>query len=141
MATYQVSETPTPYTKPDRPKVEGPNDVYTLCRHIAGRRQEEVHVLLLNARHHLIKRSLVVRGGLNSASVEPRELFREAVRASAAGLVVVHNHPSGDPEPSEDDVRLTRRLKDAAELLGITLLDHLVVSKGGYVSLREHGLI
>lgn len=140
MATYQVSETPTPYTKPDRPKVEGPSDVYALCRHIAGRRQEEVHVLLLNARHHLIKRSLVVRGGLNSASVEPRELFREAVRASAAGIVVVHNHPSGDPEPSEDDIRLTRRLKNAAELLGISLLDHLVISKGGYVSLREHGL-
>ena len=140
MATYQVSETPTPYTKPTRPTVQGPEDLFTLCRHIAARRQEEIHVLLVNARHHLIKRSIVVRGGLNSASVEPRELFREAVRASAAGLVVVHNHPSGDPEPSEDDVRLTRRLKDAGQLLGITLLDHLVVSKGGYVSLREHGL-
>jgi DNA repair protein RadC len=61
VATYQVSETPTPYTKPTRPKVEGPQDVFDLCKHIAARRQEEVHVLLVNARHHLIKRSLVVR--------------------------------------------------------------------------------
>ena len=140
MASYRVSETPEPYTKPNRPKVEGPKDVFNLCRRIASRRQEEIHVLLLNTRHHLIKRSLVVRGGLNSAAVEPRELFREAVKASAAGIVLVHNHPSGDPEPSEDDVRLTRRLDEAGKLLGIAVLDHLVVSKGGYVSLREHGL-
>lgn len=136
---YQVGETPKPYNKPEGPTIDGPEAVYDVTQHLASRRQEEIHVLLLNARHHLIRRSLVVRGGLNAASVEPREIFRAAVKVSAAAIVMVHNHPSGDPEPSEDDIRLTRRLKDAGQLLGIPLLDHLVVSKGGYVSLREHG--
>jgi len=138
---YRVSETPAPYTKPDRPKVESPEAVYTLCKRLSTRKQEEIHVLLLDARHALIKRLCVARGGLNAANVEPRELFRNAVKCSAAAVIVVHNHPSGDPDPSSEDRRLTSRLHKAGELLGITVLDHLVIAKGGYVSVRERGFL
>jgi DNA repair protein RadC len=80
-------------------------------------------------------------GTLTASLVHPREVFGPAIRARAAALVVVHNHPSGDPEPSPEDCALTERLKDGARLLGVDLLDHVVVARGGYVSFRERGAL
>jgi DNA repair protein RadC len=80
-------------------------------------------------------------GSLSASIVHPREVFQPAVAASAAGLIVAHNHPSGDPEPSPEDVAVTRRLREAGELLGIELVDHVVVAGRGYVSLKARGCI
>ena len=104
---------------------------------LRGLEQETFHALLLDARHRLLHRVLVSAGTLTTSLVHPREVFREAIRRSAAALVVVHNHPSGDPEPSQEDRAVTRRLIEVGELLGIPLLDHVVVGDDRWVSLRE----
>jgi DNA repair protein RadC len=83
----------------------------------------------------------VAVGGLNSSGVEPREVFKSAVRQSAAAVILVHNHPSGDPTPSREDVALTRRLLQAGELLGIEILDHLIIGDNKYVSLKAEQLL
>lgn len=82
---------------------------------------------------------MVSRGSLNASIVHPREVFRPAILGSAASVILVHNHPSGDPEPSEEDLSITRRLAQVGELLGIPVLDHVVVGKRGFVSLRARG--
>lgn len=84
---------------------------------------------------------LVSRGSLNASIVHPREVFRPAIVGSAASIILVHNHPSGDPEPSEEDLAITRRLVQVGELHGIPVLDHVVVAKAGFVSLRARGHI
>ena len=103
--------------------------------------QEVFLVVAVNARHRATRVIEVSRGTLSSVNVHPREVFRELVRGVAAAFFVVYNHPSGDPEPSADDLKLTRRLHEAGELLGIPLLDHLVITDGAYVSLAEQGRI
>ena len=124
---------------PVRP-VRGSRDVVELCASLATEPVEVFQVVLLDARHDAIGVEEVSRGTLQWAVVHPREVFQPAVLARAAAVVVVHNHPSGDPEPSADDVAVTKRLVAAGELLGIPLLDHVIVARGGrFVSLREQG--
>ena len=98
-------------------------------------------MLLLNARHEVTCKETVSIGSLNASIVHPREVFKPAVLASAASIVLVHNHPSGDPEPSEEDVSITKRLVDAGELLGIGVLDHVIVAERGVVSFRSRKLL
>ena len=101
--------------------------------------QREVFIaLLLNARNEVIREITVAVGCLTASLVHPRELFQPAVRDSAAAVILVHNHPSGDPTPSPEDVQLTERLVEAGRILGIRVLDHVVVAQGGYASLMEH---
>ncbi len=104
---------------------------------IRGLQRETFHALLLDGKHRLQRRHRVSEGTLTSSLVHPREVFGPALRESAAALIVVHNHPSGDPEPSAEDVAVTRRLIEAGQLLGVPLLDHVVVAAEGYVSIRE----
>ena len=94
----------------------------------------------LDVKNRLLSRELVSIGHLSSALVHPREVFKGAILANAASVCLVHNHPSGDPEPSREDLELTRRLMRAGELLGIPVLDHVVVAEGGYCSIAERGL-
>ena len=101
--------------------------------------QEEFVVVLLDRKQRVLKVVEVSRGTLDSSIVHPREVFREAIREAACSVLCVHNHPSGDPEPSVEDHYLTRRLAAGAELLGLTLLDHVIVCRGGYHSFQEHG--
>jgi DNA repair protein RadC len=104
--------------------------------------QEQTGALYLNARNRLIRHDPdIYRGTLDRAVVEPREILKRALLCNAAGLILHHNHPSGDPMPSREDREFTRRLKSAAESLGIRLLDHLVVSAAGTVSFLEAGLL
>lgn len=120
--------------------VRGPDDVVALVgRKLRVQSREHFVVLLLNARHECLAVETVSIGSLNASIVHPREVFRPAVIASAASIIVAHNHPSGDPEPSEEDLAITRRLAQAGELLGIGLLDHVVIADRGAVSLRERG--
>lgn len=118
----------------------GPEDV---ARHFLprlGRRdRESFHVLLLDGRHRLLAEEEVSVGTLTASLVHPREVFRGAIRAAAASIVLVHNHPSGDPSPSGEDRAVTRRLAEAGQLLGIEVVDHLVVARGGHFSFREAG--
>ena len=99
--------------------------------------RESFHVLLLDGRHRLIGLEAVSIGTLTASLVHPREVFREAIRRAAAAMLLVHNHPSGDPVPSIEDRDVTRRLQAAGELLGIRVLDHVIVAEEGYYSFRE----
>ena len=103
---------------------------------LKGKKKEHFLALLLDTRNRLIRTSTVSMGSLDSSVVHPREVFKEAISASAASVIFVHNHPSGDPEPSEDDIELTRRLVEAGKLLGILVLDHIIVGDGNYMSLK-----
>jgi len=104
---------------------------------LRGLAKETFHVLLLDGRHRLIDVQRVSEGTLTTSLVHPREVFVHAIRASAAAVLVVHNHPSGDPEPSPQDLEVTRRLLRCGRLLGVPLLDHVVVGDGCHVSIRE----
>lgn len=102
--------------------------------------REQFRVLLLNTKRRLLGWEVVAVGGLDEVPVHPREVFKPAIRRSAAAVVLGHNHPSGDPEPSQADVALTRRLVAAGRVLGVAVLDHVVVARRGCVSLRARGL-
>jgi DNA repair protein RadC len=127
----------------ERPVVTTPEDVVRLCAtQLRGLDREHFWALVLSTKNRLLRMTEVSVGSLNASIVHPRELFKEAVRVSAASIVVVHNHPSGDPTPSGADLQLTRRLAKAGEVLGIELLDHVVIGDGGaHVSLREMGVL
>ena len=126
-----------------RPTIAGPEDVVRLCGpQLRGSDREHFWALALNTKNQLLKTIEVSVGSLNASIVHPRELFKDAVRASAASVVVVHNHPSGDPTPSGADIQLTRRLVKAGDVLGIEVLDHVVIGDSGqHASLRDLGLI
>jgi DNA repair protein RadC len=100
---------------------------------------EQFGVVMLDTRNHVLRIKIVSMGSLDQTVVYPREVFREAAGASAAAIVLFHNHPSGDPTPSPDDVALTRRLADAGEIMGIEVLDHLILGDGRFFSMREAG--
>lgn len=107
----------------------------------AHERVECFGVVLLDARNRYLARHELSRGGWSASVVRPREVFRQALLAAAPALVLFHNHPSGDPTPSREDVAITGQLRDAGELLGIRVLDHLIVGSEGFVSLRERGVL
>jgi DNA repair protein RadC len=116
-------------------------DARTVHAHFLGRlpqlEREVFHALLLDGRNRLRAEVRVSEGTLTTALVHPREVFAPAIRLGAAALVLAHNHPSGDPTPSSEDVVLTERLRQAGELIGIRVLDHVVIGQAGYVSLAE----
>ena len=122
--------------------IRGPEDVH---RHFHPRlrhaSREQFLVVLLDGRHRLIRHETVSEGTLTASLVHPREVFRPALRAAAAALILVHNHPSGDPAPSPEDRQVTARLVQAGEILGVRVLDHVIVAERGYTSLREEGVI
>lgn len=109
--------------------------------HFQGLDRECFLALLLNAKNGVLAVETVSVGILNSSLVHPRELFKAAIAHSAAGIVIAHNHPSGDPTPSPEDILLTKRLMEAGKLMGIEIIDHVVVGGGRWVSLKEEGLI
>ncbi len=119
-----------------------PDDVVALIgRKLRVETREHFLVLLMNARHECTAVESVSIGSLNASIVHPREVLRPAVLAASASIIVAHNHPSGDPEPSEEDLSITRRLAQVGELLGIGLLDHVIIASRGVVSLRERRLV
>jgi DNA repair protein RadC len=122
--------------------IRGPGDVFAhfhpslrLVPH------EKFIALLLDGRHRVLREEVVSQGTLTASLVHPREVFRPALRESAAALILVHNHPSGDPTPSAEDREVTRRLVRAGELLGVRIIDHVVVAERGFCSLKEEGML
>ncbi|MGH3055634.1 MAG: RadC family protein [Gaiellaceae bacterium] len=124
-----------------RTPIRGPEDVRPHVRDLLRARKEHFVVLLLNARHEMEARETVSIGSLNASIVHPREVFLPAILHSAASVVLVHNHPSGDPEPSEEDLSITRRLVQVGDLVGIGVLDHVIVAERGVVSLRARQML
>lgn len=110
-----------------------------LVPEFGSRPVEQFGVILLDAKHRVLRTTLLSVGTLDASIVHPREVFREAASGGAAAIVVFHNHPSGDPTPSADDVALTKRLVTAGEVMGITVLDHVIVAENAYASLQERG--
>jgi DNA repair protein RadC len=126
---------------PERPMISSPADVDRLLRgRIANLDRENFVVVLLNTKNEVIGTPLVSVGTLSASLVHPREVFKPAIRASAASVVLAHNHPSGKVEPSREDREVTRRLGESAGILGIEVLDHVIVGDG-YYSMKEHGML
>ncbi len=131
-------------TKPKQRKinVSSPREVaYLFIEKMRYFKKEFFKVLLLNTKNEIIMIDEVSVGNLNSAIVHPREVFTNAVRKSASSVILVHNHPSGNPNPSSEDVETTKRLVEAGRILGIEVLDHLIIGDGEYFSLRESSMI
>jgi DNA repair protein RadC len=118
--------------------IRGPADVFArMGPRLRAAPQEEFHALLLNSRHRVVRELLLTRGILDTALIHPREVFRPAVGEGAAGIILVHNHPSGDPTPSAEDRAVTRQLVEAGRVLGIPILDHVVIGSSSYASLGD----
>ncbi len=120
--------------------VRNPEDAAVILREVIGDRDRETFaVLLLDTKHRVVAVHIASIGSLDSAPVHPREIFKAAILANARAVILSHNHPSGDPEPSQHDVRITRLLVEAGRLLDIPVLDHIIVGDGTHVSLRVRG--
>lgn len=128
--------------RPDnRPLLRDPDEVAALCRPLVTRSREHLLVLCVDAHTRLIARETVAVGSLNVARATPRDVFVPALKRDAAGVLLVHNHPSGCAEPSADDIQFTRSVLRAGEFLGIPCWDHVVVAQDGHVSIRARGVI
>jgi DNA repair protein RadC len=128
----------------EAPPLKSPDDVRDLMvNHLDLENCDREHfvVAYLNRKGYLNAVHVVSIGGLHSSIVHPREVFKPAFETSSASIILAHNHPSGDPTPSQEDIEITRRLIEAGNILGITVLDHIVIGSGRYVSLKNRGLI
>jgi DNA repair protein RadC len=126
-------------------RVVTPEDAYETCKDLGELAQEVFLVLSLDTKNRLIERGLVTVGIIDASLVHPREVFRQAIQSSAAAVVLVHNHPSGDPTPSAEDIRITRQLIVGGRIIDIRVLDHVVVGRPldgrpGFMSMRESGV-
>ncbi|MBX7138794.1 MAG: DNA repair protein RadC [Oligoflexia bacterium] len=125
--------------RPEGVKIKEPGDVVPLVQHLADRKQEHFTCTTLNGAHEVIKTRIVTIGLVNAAQVHPREVYSDAIADRAVAVIVAHNHPSGQLEPSSADLEVTQRLSAAGEILGIRLLDHLIFSRAGFYSFQQHG--
>lgn len=137
-----LSESEAANYQPASPHIANASDVIRFCEShfkdlIQRGLQEELHVLTLNGNHRVIRSHQVTVGLLNSTQVHPREVFRPAILDAAASIILVHNHPSGSPKPSAEDVKVTKEIESVGKLIGIKLLDHVVVAREGCTSIIE----
>ena len=123
------------------PVIKSVEDVVAQSVYMRNKKREHFQVLFLNARNEMVFKRHMFVGTLNANLVHPREIFEEAVKQQAASLILVHNHPSSDPEPSEDDITVTKRLVEAGKIMGIEILDHIIIAKGKVFSFKDKGLI
>ncbi len=125
----------------ERPAIHSPAEAAELVQYeMSALEQEELRVILLDTRNRVRHIESVYRGSVNSSQVRVAEIFKSAIRRNATNIIVIHNHPSGDPTPSPDDIAITRAILQAGELLDVKLLDHIIVGSGRFVSLKERGL-
>ncbi len=124
--------------------IKSPCDVAALAREVLGMHEmaeENFIILCLNTKNKIAGVHTVSIGSLNASIVHPREVFKAALLNNASGIICLHNHPSGDPEPSRDDIDTTHRLVNAGNILGIKVLDHIIIGDGRYISLKEQGMM
>lgn len=134
----QIISSPSPLVS----KIRSPMDVYKLLepefRHL---KQEQFICLFLNTKNGVMSKEVISIGSLNACIVHPREVFRMAIKRSCASIICAHNHPSGNPNPSQEDISITKRLVEAGTIIGIEMLDHVVIGNNKYSSLKEQGLM
>jgi DNA repair protein RadC len=137
-AAFELSKRLEGYPERAKVVIKSPEDVVGQVRSkLKGKKREHFLTLLLDTRNQLIGVASISIGSLDSSIVHPREVFKEAISASAASVIFVHNHPSGDPQPSEDDIKLTQRLVEAGKIVGIEVLDHIIVGDQAYLSMKS----
>jgi len=130
------------FTYPEREQVSCPDDVAAVLRaYFIDKDREEFLIVLLDTANTMIGLSRISIGGLASSIVEPRAVFRTAILSNAAAIILAHNHPSGNPEPSREDIRITRQLVEAGKLMGVPVHDHLIIADAGHTSFAERGLM
>lgn len=144
-AAFKLGEKALTTHKKYNQKIEGPEDIYNLLKSdLVGKKKEHFLILCMTSRNYLgnlIKIGKISVGSLNSNVVHPREVFGEAIGADAASIILAHNHPSNDPEPSEDDLKITKRLVEAGKILGIEVTDHVIVVEDKYFSFAKNNLL
>jgi DNA repair protein RadC len=138
--TLTIHEVPSDYIN-GRTRITSSKEVFELFRFLANETKEHFLALHLDSKNRVLCIDQVSTGSLNATVVHPRELFKGCLLSSAAAVLFLHNHPSGDPEPSREDLELTTRLKEGGELLGIRVLDHIIIGSGRYISLADQGLV
>jgi DNA repair protein RadC len=141
-AAFELGRRLDSYPVKDKRAIRSPEDALQEVKaKLKGKKKEHFLAILLDTRNQVIGIAPISVGSLDSSVVHPREVFREALAASAASVIFVHNHPSGDPSPSEDDIKLTQRLVEAGKIMGVEVLDHVVVADSAYASLKGMGSI
>lgn len=142
LSALEIGKRLSQYKPSERYVIRSPEDgADYLMEELRNLNQEHFVVIFLNTKNQIIHRQTIFIGSLNASIVHPREVFREAVKRSAASIIVAHNHPSGDPTPSQEDIHVTRRLAESGKMIGIELLDHLVIGDRKFVSLKEKGYL
>ena len=127
-----------------RKKIQSPNDIFNIAQnviHANEHAEENLWLITLDTKNNITGIFTVSTGSLNSSIVHPREIFKRAVLQNAASIIICHNHPSGDPAPSQEDINITKRIYDAGKILGIELLDHIIIGDNKYTSLKERGIL
>lgn len=138
-AAFEIGRRIAAGARPQRIAVLSPNAIAERYIHLLETvKQEEFRVILLDTANTIIGEQVVTRGSLNMSVVHPREVFKKAIANSAAGIIVLHNHPSGNPSPSEEDRQITKTLSEAGKIIGIQLLDHIIIAGRNYYSFIEH---
>lgn len=127
--------------KVDDDKIQSPKDAYALCKDMISEDQEILRLFCLNSKNKIITVKDLFKGGIASSLVDVRILLKEALRTSCASILIAHNHPSGDPQPSKEDIQITQRVAQSCRIMGINFLDHIVVGDEEYVSLKEKCII
>ena len=125
----------------DKTKIQNVDDIIELANEIRGKKQEHFLTLTLSGSGSLIEKRVVFKGTINQSIIHPREIFADAISDRAAGIVFVHNHPENDPEPSHEDIAITKRLVEVAQLVGIQIIDHVIVTEDEYFSFQAEGLL
>lgn len=123
-------------------KIQSPNDIFNIAQNVIRGNEyaeENLWLITLDTKNNITGIFTVSTGSLNSSIVHPREIFKRAVLQNAASIIICHNHPSGDPTPSQEDINITKRIYDAGKILGIELLDHIIIGDNKYTSLKEKG--
>ncbi len=126
------------------PVIKSPAEVYQVAHQLLAlheKPQEHFCILCLNTKNKIVGVHTISIGCLNATIVHPREVFKAALLNNASGIICLHNHPSGDPEPSREDIKITKQLVEAGEIIGITVLDHVIIGEQGYISMKEKGLM
>lgn len=142
IAIGELSKRFKSYKAGEQYKINQPKDVASLVmEEMKSFKEEHLRVVMLNTKNIVISSKDVSIGSLNSSIVHPREIFAEAIKKNSASIVICHNHPSGDPTPSSEDIQVTHRIKECGKLLGIDLLDHIIIGDGIYVSLKEKDIL
>ncbi len=141
-AVFELARRLETFVEEPKRKVRSPKDVYTLMYpKMREQKKEKFITLYLDTKNQILKEETVSIGSLNASIVHPREVFKSALMESSASVIMIHNHPSGDPSPSREDIMVTEKLVEGGKLLGIDVLDHIIIGDGRYVSLKDEGFV